>query len=122
MADNVNPNTSYPDQSREGRDATVASTPAEPGSGRLDETATAPANPWPDPVEPDISTVMRDTPGTPGLAPSRETLGALRETWPAARPFDAPEWMGSPEPGRGYEIPPDGNPKNWPPGRSAVER
>lgn len=105
---------------RIGPDVTQASTPGEVGQARLDEPGTAPANPWPAAVPPSISTIAPDTPATPGLAPPQETLGTLRETWPATRPFEVREWMGAPESegsAVGYEIPPDGDPANWPPAR-----
>jgi hypothetical protein len=108
MADNVNPNRNYPDQSRQGDDATVASTPAEAGQGRLDEDATL--------VRP--TAVGPDQPPTPGLAPTSQTLDTLRTALgPGVESWDAKEWMGSPEGGTGYSIAPDGDPKNWPPSR-----
>jgi hypothetical protein len=108
MADNVNPNRNYPDQSRQGDDATVASTPAEPGQGRLDENATL--------VQP--TAVGPDAPPTPGLASTADTLDAMRSALgPGVRSFTAPEWMGSPERGVGYQVDPDGDPANRLPDR-----
>ena len=118
MAKDVNPRSDYPDQSRRGIDATQASTPAEPGQGRLDEKGMwdKNAHPWPD---------VKDAQGldrpvlntTPGLAPGSETHAALKEqlTPDVERVTVEPNLMGGPEPMDGYVIPPDGQAKYMPP-------
>lgn len=108
MADPNAVNRDYPSNERRGPDATQASTPAEPGAGRLDEDATL--------VRP--TAVGPDLPPTPGLAPVDETVDALKAALgPGVESWEAREWMGSPEPATGFSIAPDGDPKNWPPSR-----
>jgi hypothetical protein len=117
MPKDVNPKSDYPDNSRLSPDAKVASTPAEPGQGRLDEKSTwdKDEHPWPD-VPSGRGFDRPDLNQTPGLAPGSETHAALKDQLtPDVQRFSQVNSQGGPESGDGYIIPPDGKAANLAP-------